>query len=357
MADESLKDFISNVAGDTYLRVEQDLGDGFVRLRTAEAERRQAKHDIRFVEDIVIEMLRNARDAGANTIYLATSRDGDIRTLTFIDNGSGVPDGMRDLIFEPRVTSKLETMVMDRWGVHGRGMALYSIRSNSQSAEVVASDTGKGSAFVVTVDLNELPERADQSTVPVLVKDESGTERVSRGPHNVIRQVLEFALEDRDIDVYLGTPTEVLATLVSIGHQQNEDNDLLFCDDPSTLPICTRPAAAGDAPELSRLATSIGIPISERSAHRILAGGIRPLRPTISRIVAQKPVSDDSSVDIYRDRRGLKISEDDMESFARGMESAFQPLADAYYLNLAGLPKITVSGNSIRVRFDIDKTS
>lgn len=357
MADESLKDFISNVAGDTYLRVEQNLGDGFVRLRTAEAERRQAKHDIRFVEDIVIEMLRNARDAGANTIYLATSRDGDTRTLTFIDNGSGIPDAMRDLIFEPRVTSKLETMVMDRWGVHGRGMALFSIRSNAQSAQVVASGVGMGSAFVIEVDLDDLPERADQSTVPVLLKGEDGTEYVSHGPHNVIRQVLEFALEDRGIDVYLGTPTEILATLVSVGHRQNEANDLLFCDDPATLPICTRPAAAADAPELSTLAASIGIPVSERTAHRILAGGIRPLRPAITRVVAQKPVDADPMVDIYRDRRGLRVSKEDMESFARGMECAFQPLADAYYLNLTGLPKITVSGNSIRVRFDIDKTT
>ena len=53
------------------LRVEDDLGDGFVRLRSAEAERRQAAHDIRSTEDIVIEALRNARDAQARTILMA----------------------------------------------------------------------------------------------------------------------------------------------------------------------------------------------------------------------------------------------------------------------------------------------
>ena len=41
MADEALEAFIENVCGDSHLRVEADLGDGFVRLRSAEAERRQ----------------------------------------------------------------------------------------------------------------------------------------------------------------------------------------------------------------------------------------------------------------------------------------------------------------------------
>lgn len=63
MSSDKLTDFIEDVTGDSHLRVEDDLGDGFVRLRVSEAERRQARHDIRSSEDIVIEMLRNARDA------------------------------------------------------------------------------------------------------------------------------------------------------------------------------------------------------------------------------------------------------------------------------------------------------
>ena len=57
--------FIASMSGEGNLRVEENLGDGYVKLRVSEAERRQAKHDIQSVEDIVIEMLRNARDAGA----------------------------------------------------------------------------------------------------------------------------------------------------------------------------------------------------------------------------------------------------------------------------------------------------
>lgn len=119
--------FIASMSGEGNLRVEENLGEGYVRLRVSEAERRQAKHDIQHVEDIVIEMLRNARDAGADKVYLATTKEDGVRTLVFLDNGSGVPQDMQERIFDARVTSKLESMKMDRWGVHGRGMALFSI--------------------------------------------------------------------------------------------------------------------------------------------------------------------------------------------------------------------------------------
>ena len=105
---------------------------------TSEAERRQAAHDIRSTEDIVIELLRNARDAHARTIFLAVGRDGDTRKLTMLDDGDGIPPALHEKIFEPRVTSKLDTVAHGQMGQStGRGMALYSIKVNV--------DAGKGS--------------------------------------------------------------------------------------------------------------------------------------------------------------------------------------------------------------------
>ena len=92
--------FIASMSGEGNLRVEENLGEGYVRLRVSEAERRQAKHDIQHVEDIVIEMLRNARDAGADKVYLATTKEDGVRTLVFLDNGSGVPQDMQERIFD-----------------------------------------------------------------------------------------------------------------------------------------------------------------------------------------------------------------------------------------------------------------
>ncbi|HEX9094038.1 MAG TPA: sensor histidine kinase, partial [Coriobacteriia bacterium] len=196
MADnDSLLDFVSQVSGDSYVKVEENLGDGFVRLRISEAERRQAKHDIRSFEDVVVELLRNSRDAHAHRIFVASTREGDIRALTVIDDGVGVPPHMHDAIFEPRVTSKLETMVTDRWGIHGRGMALFSVRSNVAEARVAASEAHKGMALSVTSDTTELGERADQSTWPCVAPGEDGRLAATTGPHNIVRRVVEFSLE------------------------------------------------------------------------------------------------------------------------------------------------------------------
>ena len=49
------------------LSVEEDLGNGYVRLKISEAERRQALQDINCVEDIIVELLRNSRDSGRNS--------------------------------------------------------------------------------------------------------------------------------------------------------------------------------------------------------------------------------------------------------------------------------------------------
>lgn len=358
MADrpDSLIDFVAAISGDSYLKVEEDLGGGYVRLRVSEAERRQAKHDIRRVEDVIVELLRNARDAHSQRIFVSSHREGEQRTLTVIDDGIGIPTELKERIFEPRVTSKLDTMVMDRWGVHGRGMALFSVKSNVATARVAASESHRGTSVTVTADTVDLPERADQSTRPVLERTEEGSLRAARGPHNIIRSVAEFALEYPGVDVYLGTPTEILATLWSIGRESLGANDPLSVADLSRLPLWQRPAAASDAEELSDLAQELAIPISERTAHRILAGQIAGLAPLVADMLKDSPhAAEEQPPDIYRDRRGLKIHHSDISAFGRDLTAAFDSLAEKYYLHLVGEPRITVGKDELRVRFVVEK--
>lgn len=359
MADASggLADFVSTMGGDRALRVEESLGDGFVRLRVAEAERRQAKHDVRCVEDAVMEMLRNARDAGARHIYVATTREGDLRTTTMLDDGSGIPADMHERVFEARVTSKLESVHMDRWGIHGRGMALFSIRENAVSAEVVSSAPGKGSALRVVTDVNALPERADQSSWPSVGVDDDGRDACVRGPHNIVRTCCEFALEERGTcEVYLGSPAEVVATARARARQSVDGSDLLFIDSLDQLPVIERLRAAADARELREQAASLGLEMSERTAHRIVSGQIRPLRSVASRLTR---TSEDlgsagpREVDLVRDRRGLRVAPDDVDEFSRIMERDFALLADRYYLTLAGEPRVRVTGSRVTVTFDL----
>ena len=357
MANEDLAAFLSSVSGEDVLAVEESFGAGYVRLRTAEAERRQAKHDIRCVEDIVIEMLRNARDAHARNVYVATGRSENTRTLVFLDDGCGIPPAMHERIFEPRVTSKLESMVMDRWGVHGRGMALYSIKCNTTQARVFSSGQGLGSAIGVCADVDVLPEKADQSSMPQLAKSEEGELVVARGPHNIARTAVEFALEEAgQVTVYLGSVADIVATLVQRGRRQLDDKQLLFCDDVGELPVCQRPGAASDAAELVQICAGLGLGISERTAHRVLAGQLTACTPPLKQLTrhasrqhAVKPA------DLYKDGRGLKIAGDDLARFSSAVEGAFAPLAQRYYLGLAGKPKVRVGKDSITVTLPIEK--
>lgn len=354
--NNDLLGFVTAVSGDAYLKVEENLGDGYVRLKVSEAERRQAKHDIRSVEDVVVELLRNSRDAHARRIFLATTREGDTRSITVIDDGTGVPAEMTERIFEPRVTSKLETMVMDRWGVHGRGMALFSIKSNTEQARVAASGIQKGAAVAVVSDAARLAEKTDQSTWPVVERGDDGALRVARGAHNIIRRSVEFAIEHPGIDVFLGSPSEVLATLVMLARFEMDESDLLFCDDASRLAVWQRPGAAAGAGELADAAEELGLIVSERTAHRILAGEITPLRPVLGTVSGGSAESaTPAAPDIYRDRRGLKIHHGDLAAFRTDLERAFDAIADRYYLHLKCEPKITVGRDDIRVRFEIEK--
>ena len=356
MPSDDLIGFVASMGGERALRVEESLGSGFVRLRVAEAERRQAKHDIRCVEDVVIELLRNARDAGARTIYVATSREGNLRTVTMIDDGSGIPEPLQDKIFEARVTSKLESVHVDRWGVHGRGMALFSVKENAVSAEVMSSGVGKGTAIRVVTNADELSERADQSSWPAVGHDDDGRQSCVRGPHNIVRTCCEFALEERGTcEVYLGSFAEVAATARARTRLSLEGSDLLFIDDLTELPVLERLRLASDATELLGVARSLGLEMGERTAHRIVSGQIKPVRSVLARLLHGKDVAPrQAEVDLVRDRRGLKISKSDAEAFSRIMERDFSYLADRYYLTLSSDPKVSVGQGKVTVTFSVD---
>jgi len=206
------------------------------------------------------------------------------------------------------------------------------------------------------VDTGDLSERADQSTWPVIECGEDGTPTAARGPHNIARRVIEFALEHQGVDVFLGTPTEIRATLFATAREAIDSADLLFVDDLSRLPIWQRPAAASDAAELTEVAEQLAIAVSERTAHRVLAGELKPLEPVLRRLLAEEePAAPEAAPDIYRDRRGLRIHHSDLTAFRRDLVAAFDSLAEKYYIHLTGEPKITVGRDDIRVRFNVEK--
>ena len=359
MSDEthenSLLSFVAQVSGDEYLKVEENLGDGFVRLKVSEAERRQAKHDIRSVEDIIVELLRNARDAGAHKIFVATHVDGAMRHIVIIDDGSGVPEPMRAMIFEPRVTSKLETMVMDDWGVHGRGMALYSIAQNTETCELVNTEVGRGSSLHIEADTSKLKERADQSRWPKIAKN-AGKIEVESGPKNLIRNTVEFALAHDDIEVYFGSPADILATLYQRGkHEYKSFAEAIAAPQERTESVLWKqPALCSEVSELIECSGELGLQVSQRNCYRVLKGEIPPLETVRTRIL-NTLTPEEKPTDIYRDARGLKIHTSDLAAFQVELEQAFEDLAAKYFLSLSDEVKVTVKKDCIRASFPFEK--
>ncbi len=348
---------------ESHLRVETDLGDGFVRLKSSEAERRQAIQDIRSSEDIVIELLRNARDAHAQHIFLATAREKNRRRIVAIDDGDGVPRSMHTYIFEPRVTSKLDTAHMDKWGVHGRGMALFSITVNAETAYIAASDTGGGTAIVVETNLDNLGEKTDQSTFPVFEYEGNGKVAV-RGPRNITRTVCEFLLEcHNDCTVYLGSCTDIAATLYEFGLSSLTASMKVFCSDTAELPVCQRLAVAADPASFASEAAKLGLPMSERSARRILDGEIEPLKPLIERIHIEGPQKGEGQsrhantrlTSVSADARGLKLDANDVNKFTQDVSDAFDDLARDYYLDASVEPEVRVSKDALHITIPLIK--
>lgn len=356
MTEMSMENFIDTVCNDSRLRVEDDLGDGFVRLRSDEAERRQAAHDIRSSEDIVIELLRNSRDAHAKHIFLAVSKEGSSRSITVIDDGDGVPGNLHETIFEPRVTSKLDTIHMDKWGVHGRGMALFSVKTNSLSAQIASSASGQGCSLIVVTDVQKVSERVDQSSFPQLVMSDSGVLSF-RGPRNIVRTACEFAFEHREsLSVYFGSPTEIAAALYSVGLFQTTPSQRAF-DSKDSVRIPFRLCFAASDKDFQQIANEIGLPMSARTARRIMDGEIAPAQNLLHRIASESfpnkskshSKKNASSPSDEGSSSKLKLSSEDKEAFESAIRVSFEELAGKYYLEADVDTKVSIEKDVLRI--------
>lgn len=218
----------------------RDLGSGFARLTGQEGARRNLSR-LRYVEDALLELLRNARDAGATSIYVAsTLKSRRYRTLTVIDDGGGIPETHMDLIFEPGVTSRHLHPVPDPSGApHGAGLSLYHIKNAALEARVTSASSPTALRF--TFDTHTLPERALQSG-----------SRPSRS--NLQATLASFAHNSRS-SLYHGPPARILVTLLN--------NRIIHSYDT--------------AAELRKRAVDLGLEVSLRTVQRAWRGEVRPV--------------------------------------------------------------------------------
>lgn len=355
MPNSSLQQFIQNLSGEDYTRVQDDLGNGFVRLRAAEAQRRQAKQDIRSFEDVVIEMLRNARDANAKAIFVATWSTKEQRFLIMLDDGDGVPLQLQDTIFEPFVTSKLDSFHADRWGVHGRGMALYSIRQNTDSARIIASTPGLGSIFSVVSSFSRLSEKRDQSSAPSVTVNEDG-KPVLRGPHNIMRTVLEFAIDERDdVAVYLGSPAEIVSTLYWLGCSAVSNAAEQSSCEIGEMPYIQRFGFCSDASSLAQLANDYCLPMSARTAYRVLNNEIKPLSVHLQVMLGDQGASSvkEKPARTNLSNKSIRISKEDLDAFSDQVMGEYAQLAQSYYLKEDVEPSVRCLGGELVLRIPL----
>lgn len=352
--DSDLKEFIEKACASDPFKVEQDLGLGFVKLRSSEAERRQAAQDIQSFEDVVIEVLRNSRDVGAKNIFLATGRDTSGRTLTIIDDGEGIPEEMWQTVFEPRVTSKLDTAHMDKWGMHGRGMALFSIRVNVDEAFVAASQPGLGTSIHIKGN-DALSEKADQSTFPRF--EESNGVLAMRGPKNIVRTCCEFALEHRGcVNVFFGSHTQIASTLYHFGMATVSAFERAFGS--SDIALTKQLSLANSAEDLAQRARALGLDISERSARRILEDESDCLDDLLSimKMKFDKPSTlkkSSSASKLKLSAPTLRLSEEERELFLSRVMKAYDDVAQAYYLSPRVTPTLKMRDGNLIVQIPL----
>ena len=226
----------------------RDLGSGFARLAGPEGARRHPSR-IRYVEDALFELLRNARDAGAKSVYVASTLKGRrYRVLSVIDDGSGIPETHRDLIFEPGVTSRHLSPVADpldaEGAPHGAGLSLYHIRNAALDARLLSASSP--TAIKVTFDTRVLPERALQSG--------------SRPSRSNLQATLQRFASLPGPALYHGPPSRILATLLNNRIIQSYDT----------------------AASLRERARGLGLDVSLRTVQRVLRGEVEQLGAVFS---------------------------------------------------------------------------
>ncbi|MHB1376851.1 MAG: ATP-binding protein [Candidatus Humimicrobiaceae bacterium] len=288
--NSDIKNFLSELGLENVLNVEQDLGEGYVKLRISEAERRQSLQDIKSVEDIVIELLRNSRDAGAKNIFIGTKKIEDKkRFIYFIDDGKGIPKKFHELIFEARITSKLENAVKDIYGFHGRGMALFSIKLNVDEIKVVYSGEDSGTVFFLDIDLNKIPEKKDQSVLPQIVELD-GDLNIIGGVNNIPKTLVEFNLQNPNINIFYGTPSQIIMSMRNnlknfTGDEvfpkfENWENLLEYLDSNKKIKSSYIPALSDDYLVLGKIVKNFfNMEISERTIQRIIYEEFKPVQP------------------------------------------------------------------------------
>ncbi len=129
------------------------------------------------LREVFVNLIVNAVDAmpGGGQVLIGCEREGDFVRLSFNDSGTGMPEEVRERIFEPFYSTK---------GAHGTGLGLavsYGIIERHEGRITVESEVGRGATFKIDLPAAELvaartsqptPTPAESHSLSVLVIDD-----------------------------------------------------------------------------------------------------------------------------------------------------------------------------------------
>lgn len=112
------------------------------------------------LREVFVNIIVNAVDAmpTGGTLAIGSVREGDRLRLEFKDSGTGMPDDVRQKIFDPFFSTK---------GAHGTGLGLsvsYSIIERHDGLIGVTSDVGGGTTFIIDLPAHELESEPTTET-------------------------------------------------------------------------------------------------------------------------------------------------------------------------------------------------
>ena len=98
---------------------------------------------------VLVNLMRNAAEAGVKTIRLTTDRQGAMTRLRVSDDGPGLPLRVQDNLFKPFTSS-------GRYGGTGLGLAIARDLIRAHGGDLVLEQTGpRGTVFCMDLAVSE----------------------------------------------------------------------------------------------------------------------------------------------------------------------------------------------------------
>ena len=184
-----------------------------------------------------------------------------------------------------------------------------------------------------------------------------------RGPHNILRTVLEFAIDERNsVVVYLGSAAEIVSTLYWLGRNAAENIQEGQGNAIAQLPFIQRFALCDDAASLAELSNSLQLPMSGRTAYRIMNKEVKSLLPHLQAMLGErenenvsKGVSSAASP-LGSKTQAVRIAQDDLATFSSNVKELYVQLADAYYLDADVEPSTRCLNGELVIRIPLQQS-